>query len=85
MLKDDSKLAQCMRLVADQSGLGDPRKWTKRDYEQLSFLIEQRSRIILSVSTLIRHTGLQPVPLYIRNDRLAHDGVLQVLHGAHSR
>ncbi len=64
MLNDDSKLAQCLHLVADKSGLGDPRKWTKRDYEQLSFLIEQKSRIILSVSTLIRlyksSTGRMP-------------------------
>jgi hypothetical protein len=64
MLKDDSKLTRCLGLVADKSGLGDWHTWTKRDYEQLSFLIEKKSRIILSVSTLIRlyksSTGRMP-------------------------
>jgi len=54
MRDNNLELTRCLNLVADQSGLGVPHKWTKRDYEQLSFLIEQKSRIILSVSTLIR-------------------------------
>jgi hypothetical protein len=54
MTGSDTKLIKCLSLVAEKSGLGDWRQWTKRDFEQLSMLIEQKTRIILSVSTLIR-------------------------------
>ncbi len=50
----EGKLARCLSLVAEKSGLGDWKNWTKRDFEQLSLLIGQKTRIILSVSTLIR-------------------------------
>jgi hypothetical protein len=54
MAEIDNKLTTCLSLVAEKSGLGDWKKWTKRDYEQLSILIEKKTRIILSVSTLVR-------------------------------
>jgi hypothetical protein len=54
MTGTDTKLNKCLSLVAEKSGLGDSSQWTKRDFEQLSMLIEQKTRIILSVSTLIR-------------------------------
>lgn len=54
MTENDNKLARCLFLVAEESGLGESNKWTKRDFEQLSLLIEQKTRIILSISTLTR-------------------------------
>lgn len=54
MDENDNKFARCLFLVAEKSGLGSPKDWTKRDYEQLSLLIEQNTKVILSVSTLIR-------------------------------
>jgi hypothetical protein len=50
----DDKLARCLARVAEKSGLGKSDDWTKRDYEQLSILIEQKTKIVLSVSTLLR-------------------------------
>jgi len=50
----DDKLAKCLARVAEKSGLGKSDDWTKRDYEQLSLLIEQKTKIVLSVSTLLR-------------------------------
>ncbi len=54
MTGNEAKLTRCLSMVATKSGLGDWSQWTKRDFEQLSMLIEQKTRIILSVSTLIR-------------------------------
>jgi hypothetical protein len=54
MTGTDNKLSRCLSMVAEKSGLGDWTSWTKRDFEQLSMLIEQKTRISLSVSTLIR-------------------------------
>jgi hypothetical protein len=54
MTESNENLSRCLLLVAEQSGLGDWTKWTKRDFEQLSLLIEQKTRIMLSVSTLVR-------------------------------
>ncbi|MFA6481401.1 MAG: hypothetical protein WCW62_02400 [Bacteroidales bacterium] len=50
----ENKLKRCLNLVVEKSGLGDWEDWTKRDYEQLSLLIEEQTKIILSVSTLSR-------------------------------
>jgi len=54
MNEKDDKLSACLLRVAETSGLGEWSKWTKRDFEQLSNLIEQKTGILLSSSTLIR-------------------------------
>lgn len=54
MNENAKKLNRCLNLITEKSGLGDWKNWTKRDYEQLSILIEQKTKIILSVSTLVR-------------------------------
>jgi len=54
MNENEDKLSACLLRVAETSGLGEQSKWTRRDFEQLSSLIEQKTGILLSSSTLIR-------------------------------
>jgi hypothetical protein len=50
----DLSLEKCLSMVAEKSGLGEMKDWTKRDFEQLGILIEESTGIRLSASTLIR-------------------------------
>lgn len=54
MISNNRLLSTCKKLVEKRSGLGDPNEWTRRDFEQLSSLIEEKSGISLSISTLKR-------------------------------
>lgn len=54
MLENRDAILRCLTLVVERSGLGDWRNWTKRDYEQLGRLIEAKTKIALSTSTLVR-------------------------------
>lgn len=47
-------LNKCLNELCRKSGLGDSQNWTNRDYEQLSLLIFEETRIDLSISTLMR-------------------------------
>jgi hypothetical protein len=49
MTGTDTKLRRCLSMVAEHSGLGDWTSWTKRDFEQLSMLIDQKTRDVWDV------------------------------------
>lgn len=59
-----AKIAHCLNLIEQQVNLGDSKYWKQRDFETVSRLIEEHTKVLLSASTIKRlfqnNYGLAP-------------------------
>ena len=54
---DDNTIKCLLKLIEEQLGWGEPETWASRDFEELNVLIQERTKVSISSSTLRRLWG----------------------------
>ena len=57
LLMDDAAIKRLLKIIEDQLGWGNPEAWASRDFEELNIIIQEKTRVSLSSSTLRRLWG----------------------------
>lgn len=54
---DNNPVKRLLKIIEDQLGWGNPESWPSRDFEELNILIQEKTKVSLSSSTLRRLWG----------------------------
>lgn len=54
---EDTEVKRLLKIIEDQLGWGPPNAWASRDFEELNILIQEKTKVSLSSSTLRRLWG----------------------------
>jgi len=57
LLMDDAAIKRLLKIIEDQLGWGNPETWASRDFEELNIIIQEKTKVSLSSSTLRRLWG----------------------------